>query len=167
MTGLSTIQRSSPAPRRAAGFTLMELMVVVIVVGILASIALPAYQESMRKSRRTDAKEALMAVASREEQYMLDRSTYTANMTDLGYDLANDSDPMISDEGHYEVDRIDCDAVSNSCPSICDIATATCFVLQATPRDDSPQSEDLRCTGFSLASTGAQSATGNDAANCW
>lgn len=157
---LASATRGSPASRRrAAGFTLMEIMVVVIVVGILAAIGLPSYQEAMRKSRRTDARETLMEVASRQEQFMLDRSTYTADMVDLGYDLEDADDPVISENEHYSIDRID--------TADCDIAATTCYVLRAEPLETSPQSEDERCQTFILDSTGAQTATGTDADNCW
>jgi len=141
--------------RQAAGFTLMEIMVVVIIVAILAAIGLPSYQEAMRKSRRTDARESLLEAASRQEQYMLDRSTYTADMEDLRYD----SDPMISEEGHYSIDRV--------ATAGCAVDSPTCYVLRATPRAGSPQSDDERCATFTLDSTGAQTATGTDAENCW
>lgn len=155
MNTASAVRRYPASRRRAAGFTLMEVMVVVIVVGILATIALPSYQEAMRKSRRTDARESLMEAASRQEQYMLDRNTYTKNMEDLGFA----DDPMISEEEHYSIDRIDTPA--------CDEDSATCYVLRATPLATSPQNEDARCATFTLESTGAQTATGTDADNCW
>ena len=148
-------RRGPASMRRAGGFTLMEIMVVLIILGVLTAIALPAYQDSMRKSRRTDAKKALMEVASRQEQYMLDRSTYTADMEELGYG----ADPMVSDDQHYTVDRV----ASATCP----VATATCYSLRATPQASSPQSDDEKCTTFTLDSTGAQTATGSDQDNCW
>lgn len=159
MAAVSTLRQSPVAVRRAAGFTLMEMVVVVVIVGVLASIALPSYQESMRKGRRADAKQALLDAASREQQYMLDHSTYTADMTELGYA----ADPMVSEEQHYTIDRI-AGTVSGA---NCAVTTATCYVLRATPRSTSPQADDERCTSFTLDSTGAQTATGSDQANCW
>ena len=151
-----------PAKRPATGFTLMEILVVVIIVGILAMIALPSYQESMRKGRRTDAKQALMSVASREEQYMLDHSTYTSNLKDLGFDV-DDDEPMISEEKHYSIERVTADIAGEEC----DVDDATCYVLKATPLEDSPQIDDKRCDSFSLDSSGKQYATGTDKDNCW
>jgi type IV pilus assembly protein PilE len=150
-----TVRSGLERRRHAAGFTLMEIMVVVIVVGILAAIGLPSYQEAMQKGRRTDARESLMEAASRQEQYMLDRNVYTTDMTDLGFE----DDPMISEERHYSIDRVATDD--------CAIDTETCYALRATPRADSPQSDDERCTSFTLESTGAQDAEGTDADNCW
>ncbi len=58
------------------GFTLIELMVAVAIVGILAAIAIPSYQESMRKSRRSDAQGSLMSLASGMERYFTQNNTY-------------------------------------------------------------------------------------------
>ena len=69
--------------RSEAGFSLIEIIIVVVIVGILATIALPAYQDSVRKGQRSDAKAGLLGVASRMEQFMLDRGTYTVDMEDL------------------------------------------------------------------------------------
>ncbi len=61
---------------RKNGFTLIELLVAVAIVGILAAIAIPSYQESMRKSRRSDAQGALMSFANAMERYYTQFNTY-------------------------------------------------------------------------------------------
>ncbi len=71
------------ARRAARGFTLIELMITVAIVGILAAIAYPSYQNSIRKGRRAAAQEFLLDVAQREQQYFLDNRSY-GSLTDLG-----------------------------------------------------------------------------------
>ena len=56
--------RHSPSVR---GFTLVELMIVIVIVAILLAVALPSYQNSVQKGRRADAKAALLDVANRQE----------------------------------------------------------------------------------------------------
>jgi len=76
---------------RMRGFTLIELMITVAVVAILAAVAFPAYQDSLRKSRRTDGKNALVQAAANMERYYAERNTYataamcatTANKPDI------------------------------------------------------------------------------------
>ena len=58
------------------GFTLIELMIVVAVVAILASIAYPAYSDSILKGRRAEARTALMELMQQQERYMTQRGTY-------------------------------------------------------------------------------------------
>lgn len=139
---------------RAAGFTLIELVIVIVIVGILASIALPAYQDSLRKGRRADAKSGLMDAANRQERFMLDRGTYTDDMTQLGFG----ADPFITEETYYSVDL---EAPDPNCP------IGTCYTLKATPVVGGIQTEDAHCTSFTLKSTGAKTATGTQADKCW
>ena len=65
-------------PRIHAGFTLIELMIVVAVVSILAAIAYPAYQDQIRKSRRASAQSVMLQVAQKEMQLLLDARRYAA-----------------------------------------------------------------------------------------
>ena len=67
------------------GFTLIELMIAVVIVAILAAVALPSYQNSVRKSRRPDAKTALLDLAAREERYYTVNNTYTDVAANLGF----------------------------------------------------------------------------------
>lgn len=137
----------------ARGFTLMEVMIVLAILGILASVVLPAYQDSIRKGRRSDAIAALLDAANRQEQHMLDRSTYSEDMEDLGYG----ADPALSPEGHYEVDAAACGGGS----------IAVCYVLTASPATGSPQNADAACASLSLDSRGQRTATGTAADTCW
>jgi type IV pilus assembly protein PilE len=62
--------------RASAGFTLVELMVTLTIVAILAAVAYPAYQDNMRKGRRTAAQAFLVELANRQQQYLLDARAY-------------------------------------------------------------------------------------------
>lgn len=72
------------APARAAGFTLIELMVCVAIVGILAAIAYPAYGKYLKKSNRAAAESHLMDLAQAEAQFMADSRSYAGSVADLG-----------------------------------------------------------------------------------
>ncbi len=141
---------------RARGFTLIEIAIVVMIVGILAAIAYPSYQDQMRKSRRSDAKNALMAAVNRQEQYILDHNGYTDDMTDLGYG----DNPALSEEGYYSIA-----AETDECAS----AGVRCriYTLTATPVTGKPQAADGKCTEFSVTSTGVRSAEGSLGNECW
>ena len=62
--------------KRQRGFTLIELMITVAVIAILAAIAYPSYQDSIRKSRRTDGKNALTQAVANMERYYTEKNTY-------------------------------------------------------------------------------------------
>jgi type IV pilus assembly protein PilE len=108
--------------KKAAGFTLMELMIVVAIVGILAAIAYPSYMDSVRKSRRADAKAALSNAAQALERYYTEKNTYlNATLGDGAGAIFPDHSP--SDQAH------------NSAYYILSITNqgASTYTLNATP----------------------------------
>lgn len=105
---------------RSHGFSLIEIIIVVAIVGILATVAYPAYQDNIRKGNRTDCQGELLEAWSRMERYFYDNKTYTVDMTDLGYSVDDDAPTA---EGHYTIDAV---AATVACP------ITTCFVLQCT-----------------------------------
>lgn len=66
------------------GFSLIELMIAVAIVGIVAAIAWPNYQEYIARSKRSEAQAYLMDLAQRQQQFMLDARRYTGTLADLG-----------------------------------------------------------------------------------
>jgi len=81
---------------RVRGFTLIELMIVITIVGLLSSLAYPSFTEYVVRAKRQTAQEALYRITSQQEQFFADNKTYARNLQDLGFD----NDLMaIDDEG--------------------------------------------------------------------
>ena len=77
---------------RTRGFTLIEVMIVVVVIAILAAVAVPSYHDHLRKARRAAAQSHLMDVAQRQQQYLLDARSYAPDLATLG--IATPSDVL-------------------------------------------------------------------------
>ena len=84
-----------------AGFTLIELMIVVAILAVITAIAYPSYMKSVQKSRRAEGKALVLDAANRQERRFADTTpnAYATNMTNLGY-AAN---PAISENGYYSL----------------------------------------------------------------
>jgi type IV pilus assembly protein PilE len=139
--------------RRVAGFTLVELMVVVLVIAILAAIAIPGYAAQIRKSRRTEARTALLDAAGREERFYATNNFYTLVSTNLGYTGAW---PTGVGSGYYNL-TVTCTNGKDPCTDY--MLTATAIGTQA---------KDAICATLTLNQSGLQGATGTGtAAMCW
>lgn len=130
----------------AKGFTLIEVLITVAIVGILGAVAYPSYINFVVESNRTEAQRELMRLANLQEQFFIDRRTYTADMTALGMT----ADPYVTESGEYSIDAV---------------ANASTFTLTATAVSGGVQAKnDTGCLTLSITETGTKTASGTD---CW
>ena len=88
------------------GMTLMELMIVVVIIGIITAIAFPNYRQFVARAKRTEAKAALLQIATNQERFYLQNSTFTTDMTMLGFQ----ADPFITNSDSYSISVTAADA---------------------------------------------------------
>jgi type IV pilus assembly protein PilE len=133
---------------RSRGFTLVELMIALAVVGLLSAIAYPSYQQQVAKGRRTDAKQSLLELAQRMERFYTERGTYAgATLGSTGLY------PNVSSGGYYSLTIVS--------------QTADGFSVRATPRG--AQVGDA-CASFLYNQLGEQTVSSDaslSAVKCW
>jgi type IV pilus assembly protein PilE len=162
MKNASPGRYSAASRRRHHGFTLIELVIAMVVAAMLAAIAIPSYSNYVRKSRRTEAKTVLLDLASLEERFYTTNNSYTSTPAQLGYSTL----PFNTSSGYYSIAQTTFTAAVGATAAI-PAGTPAYFLFTATPVAGTDQAKDLRCTSFTIDSTGVQGATGTDAANCW
>jgi type IV pilus assembly protein PilE len=147
------------AEHRERGFTLVELIVAMVILATLAAIAIPSYSLYVLKSHRTEAKSALLDLASLEERFFSTANTYSANPPDLGYAGAAGV-PFPVGSGWYNV-LVSVTAAVAPAPLIPGGTPAT-YTITATAIGQ--QAPDTGCATFTINSAGQQTATSPD---CW
>ena len=132
---------------QSAGFTLVELMITVAIVGILAAISYSAYTQQMTKSRRATARALLLDVMQHEERWFTANNTYTATLTDMGYPAT-----LETEANSHQISL----AAGPSGAIVSSVAvTATALVA------------DAGCLTLVLDSTNRKTATGSTPTACW
>jgi type IV pilus assembly protein PilE len=140
----------------ASGFTLAELMITVAIAALLLVVAVPSYQAQVQKSRRTDARSALLDLAGREERWFSSNNAYTNVPANLGYVSIT---PVGS--GYYNVAIVVVAANPANVPP-----TQPGYTITATPIGI--QAKDTICASFTVDQTGTQTSTGTGSLKtCW
>jgi type IV pilus assembly protein PilE len=139
------------------GFTLIEVMMVLVIIAILLTLVLPAYRDSVLKSQRADGRSALMDMAARQEKYFAQNNSYTTSISDVGTGLGLGR--ITSKEGYYNLTVSACTGG----------AISRCYLLGATATAN--QSDDVRCSTYTLDNVGRKLAKTSDSVDnssyCW
>lgn len=129
------------------GFSLIELMIALVIVGILSCIAYPSYAHYMTKSRRSDAQIALLSLATNMERYYAENNTYK------GASLTKFQINSVTAQGYYKL------AITNLTP--------TSYLLRAVPQGVQAKN-DQSCKTLTLDQLGQKSETGKGlVTECW
>ncbi|WP_422014785.1 type IV pilin protein [Roseateles sp.] len=146
--------------KRSHGFTLVELMVALAVVGILAAVAYPAMTSHLQRSRRADATALLTAVVQAQERYRSNNGSYAADLGDNGLKI---DDTKITP--HYRLSL----AGVGATPSF-----VSGYIATAEAKEGSPQRQDTDCRQLIVTLAGAQldyssksSADQDTSTKCW
>ncbi|HTX25021.1 MAG TPA: type IV pilin protein [Steroidobacteraceae bacterium] len=148
---------------RSAGFTLIELMVVVVILAIVIAIAVPTYTSQVQQSRRTEARTAALDLASREEKYFSTANSYSFDPTQLGYAAVGSGADFPQSTGNYYQITVDV-------PSPNWVGSGPSFLVIVTPATGSSQNNDIACGKFEVDQTGNQTAytsSGTQNNTCW
>ena len=130
-------------PNRSQGFSLIELMIAVVIVGILAAIAIPMYSDYVTRSRRADGQATLMQVAQELERCYTQFSKYNDNSCSV---VNGGMVSETSDQGFYVVTANKLDE--------------SAFTLTATPQNE--QADDTDCGDLILTHLGEEKPE-----DCW
>lgn len=148
-------------PRQRGGFTMIELLIVVAIMGILAALTYPSYKDYVVKARRIEGQVALLEAMQNQDRY------YSAHNTYIAFSSAS-TDPDEKRFKWFSGDRADQSAYELSAHACAGAPLRACVEVRATPGTQrvDPKFRDPDCQTLALTSTGAHRATGQGA-RCW
>ena len=135
---------------RSAGFTLLELLIVVAVFSIIMSMSIAGYRQYITRANRVDATALLLRVAAAQERYYLEQNSYTDDMAALGFPNA------LSERGYYALEIA---------PALGGLVVG--YTATATVVDGESQSDDAKCQELAVNESGLRTSTPEDADVCW
>lgn len=137
--------------KRLRGFSLLEVIIVIAIIGLLVAIAYPSYLSYVTKTRRSEGKTALLDLQQRMERFFLDRNTYTTATIGTGNASTDVLPTNLTENGRYTLQIA---ASSNTPPS---------YTLQAVPQNPDPE-----CGTFTLNGQNIRGITGSGTVGaCW
>lgn len=134
--------------RKQAGFTLLELIIVVAIIGILAAIAIPSYQDYVRKSRRTDATVKINQIQQAQEKWRANNPAYSSTWAELGISGTACGSGMKSENGYYciTITAYNAAVCSGDLSVATDKGTSYCIIATA----QGAQASDTACTPIKM-----------------
>jgi len=148
--------------KKMYGFTLIELMIVVVIIGIIAAFAYPSYIETVYKSRRSDAQSALLDLQLKMEKFRGSCARYADTLVAPTSNGANTDCDSASSTYDLEFDT------TSDYYDIAITASATSsYTLTATPTAGGAQANDSKCTSLTLTVNNSNPKGAKTPNNCW